>query len=200
MSVEFDRGSPGKFGWVSLPFFRLSGSLPRARLSDTAARRSYKYVCIYIYIYICMYTYIHTHIYIYAYIYTYRYIIYVYICIQTYMYVYIYIYIYVCTYVYIYIYTYIYIYIYTYIHIYVAVHHIMAFVGCLCLSSEGGMIRLEALIELKFICSSFSSSNLSIRAFRTYPLIEHILTVPCRAIRGKSSDSRQQYLSQQYPP
>ena len=33
-----------------------------------------------------------------------------------------------------------------------------------------------------------------------HPLMEIIQTVPCRAIRGKSSDSRQQYLSQQYPP
>ena len=45
-----------------------------------------------------------------------------------------------------------------------------------------------------------SSSNFSIRAFRAYPLIEIRQTVPCRAIRGKSSDSRQQYLSQQHPP
>ena len=39
--------------------------------------------------------------------------------------------------------------------------------------SEGGMIRL-------------SSSDLSIRAFRAYPLIEIRQTVPCRAIRGDS--------------
>ena len=37
-------------------------------------------------------------------------------------------------------------------------------------------------------------------AFRAYPLIEIIRAVRCRAIRGKSSDSRQQHLSQQYPP
>ena len=37
-------------------------------------------------------------------------------------------------------------------------------------------------------------------AFRAYPLIEIRQTAPCRAIRRKSSDSRQQYLSQQYPP
>ena len=55
-------------------------------------------------------------------------------------------------------------------------------------------------LELKFINLSFSSSNLLIRAFRAYPLIEIRPTVPCRAIRGNSSDSRQQYLSQQYPP
>ena len=47
---------------------------------------------------------------------------------------------------------------------------------------------------------SFSSSNLWIRYFRAYPFIETRPTVPCRAIRGKSSDSRQRYLSQQYPP
>ena len=34
------------------------------------------------------------------------------------------------------------------------------------------MFRLETLIELKFLNSSFSSSNVSIRAFRAYPLIE----------------------------
>ena len=39
--------------------------------------------------------------------------------------------------------------------------------------SEGGIIRLETLIELKF------------RVFRAYPLIEiRQSTVPCRAIRG----------------
>ena len=62
------------------------------------------------------------------------------------------------------------------------------------------MIRLETLAELEFINSSFSSSNLSIRAFRAYPLIELRQTVPRRAIRGKSSDSRQRYLTQRYPP
>ena len=66
--------------------------------------------------------------------------------------------------------------------------------------SEGGMIRLETLIELRFLNSSFSSSNFSIRAFRACPLFEIRQTFPCRAIRGKSSDSRQQYLSQQNPP
>ena len=62
------------------------------------------------------------------------------------------------------------------------------------------MIQLEALIELKLPNSSFSSSNFSIRAFPAYPLIEIKETVPCRTIRGKSSGSRQQYLSQQCPP
>ena len=65
---------------------------------------------------------------------------------------------------------------------------------------EGGMIWLEALVELQFIKSSFSNSNLSIRAFRAYPLIELRHAVPGQGIRGKSSDSRQHYLSQQYPP
>ena len=66
--------------------------------------------------------------------------------------------------------------------------------------SEGGMIWLQTLIELKLFNSRFSSSNFSIRVFRAYPLIDIRQTVPCRAIRGRSSDSRQQYLSQQYPP
>ena len=52
--------------------------------------------------------------------------------------------------------------------------------------SEGGMMRLETLVELKFLNSSFSSSNFSIRAFRAYPLVEIEQTVPCRAIRGNS--------------
>ena len=46
------------------------------------------------------------------------------------------------------------------------------------------------LFEVKFIS----------RAFRVCPLVEIRQTAPCQAIRGKSSDSRQQYLSQQYPP
>ena len=79
-----------------------------------------------------------------------------------------------------------------------------ATVGARCghgaLSSEGGMMRLETLIELKFLNSSFSSPNVSFRAFRACPLIETRQIVPCRAIRGKSSDSRQQYRSQQNPP
>ena len=54
---------------------------------------------------------------------------------------------------------------------------------------EGGMIRLETLIELKCLDSRFSSSNFPIRVFRAYPLIEIRQTVPCRAsraIRGSS--------------
>ena len=47
-------------------------------------------------------------------------------------------------------------------------------------------MRLETLIELKFIDSIFSSSNLSILYFRAYPLREIKQTVPCRAIRGNS--------------
>ena len=62
------------------------------------------------------------------------------------------------------------------------------------------MIWLETLIKLEFLDSICSTSNLYIRVVRAYPLIEIRQTAPCRAIRGKSSDSRQQYLSQQYPP
>ena len=64
------------------------------------------------------------------------------------------------------------------------------------------MTRLETLIELNFVNSTFSSSKFSIRALRACPLIEIRQTAPRRprrAIRGKSSDSKQQYLSQQYP-
>ena len=51
---------------------------------------------------------------------------------------------------------------------------------------KGEMIRLGALIDLKSLNSSFSSSNLSIRVVRAYPLIEIRLTILCRAIRGNS--------------
>ena len=57
------------------------------------------------------------------------------------------------------------------------------------LRSEGGMIRLETLISLRFLNSNFSSSSLSIRAFRAYPLIEIRQTVPRRAIRGISQSA-----------
>ena len=50
--------------------------------------------------------------------------------------------------------------------------------------SEGGMMRLEILVELKFLNSSFSG----LYSYRNY--IKHSL----------SSNLRQQYLSQQYPP
>ena len=62
------------------------------------------------------------------------------------------------------------------------------------------MTRSETLIDVKFLNSSFSSSFFLIQAFRACPLGEIRQTVPCRAVRGKSSDSRQQFLSQQYPP
>ena len=55
---------------------------------------------------------------------------------------------------------------------------------------ERGMILLETFIELKFL-------NVF---FRAYPFIAIRQTAPYQAIRGTSSDSRQQYLSQQYPP
>ena len=42
------------------------------------------------------------------------------------------------------------------------------------------------LFELKLFNSSCSSSNLSFRVVRAYPLIEIRQTVPCRAIRGNS--------------
>ena len=66
--------------------------------------------------------------------------------------------------------------------------------------SEGGMMRSETLVELNLLNSTSSSSNFSIRSFRAYSLVDIRQTVPCRAMRGKSSDSRQQYLSQQYHP
>ena len=71
----------------------------------------------------------------------------------------------------------------------------------MCALSEGGMTWLETLIELKFLNSCFSSSIFSqFELFELVLFIETRQAVPRRAIRGKSSDSRQQYLSQQYPP
>ena len=90
----------------------------------------------------------------------------------------------------------IYIYIYTYIHIYThicmynCVYYVLCIYICICAyvhtyiyiyiyrererdighSSEGSMIRLETLSELKDLNSSCSSSS----------------SVPCRAIRGSS--------------
>ena len=84
--------------------------------------------------------------------------------------------------------------IYTYIYIYIYTRMVAPPPG-----PEGGMIRLETLIELKSLNSSFSSSNCSIRVVRAYPLVELRQTAPCRAFRGKSSDSRQQHLSQGLP-
>ena len=52
------------------------------------------------------------------------------------------------------------------------------------------------LLERKYI----RKHTQQIRASRVYRLVEIRQTVPCRAIRGKSSDSRRQYISQQYPP
>ena len=45
-------------------------------------------------------------------------------------------------------------------------------------SSEGGMMRLETLIELKLLNS--------IRVVQACPLVEIRQTAPCRAIRGDS--------------
>ena len=52
--------------------------------------------------------------------------------------------------------------------------------------SEGGMILLDTLVELKVINSSFSSSICLIRVVRAYLLIEIRRAVPRRAIRGNS--------------
>ena len=89
---------------------------------------------------------------------------YIFIYLSLYTYIYICIYIYIYTYVYVYIYTYISLSLYIYIYI--------------------GMIRSETFIELKFLSSSFSSSNDSILTVRVCPLIEIKQTAPCRAIRG----------------
>ena len=121
-----------------------------------------------------------------------------YICIYIYIYIYVYVYVYMCVCVYIYIYMYVYIYIHiAWLRSLSSHFGIAASQRYACRYSEAGMIRLETLIELKFLNSSFSNSTFSIRVVRAYLLTEIIQTAPCRAIRGKSSDSRQQYLSQQ---
>ena len=107
-----------------------------------------------IYIYIYMYIHVHTHVYLY---------IYTHICI--YICVYIYIYIYICIYLSLYLSLSLYIYIY-----------ITRGQSETRKWSEGGMMRLETLIELK--CLNSSCSSLS--------SIEIEQTVPCRAIRGNS--------------
>ena len=52
--------------------------------------------------------------------------------------------------------------------------------------SEGRMIWLATLVELKFINLSCSNSILSIPAVRYVPPVDIRQTVPCRAIRGNS--------------
>ena len=89
----------------------------------------------------------------------------------------------------------IYIHIYIYIYIYICIR-----TWCSIIVRKGGRCGWRPS----------SSSNLSFRALRARisqfkllracPLVQIRQAVPCRAIRGKSSESRQQYLSQQYPP
>ena len=56
-------------------------------------------------------------------------------------------------------------------------------------SSEGeDDIRLESLVELEFINSSFSISNSSIRAFRAYPLVE-VRQFPVEQFEATASQS-----------
>ena len=65
---------------------------------------------------------------------------------------------------------------------------------------EGGMIRLKPSSSSNFSIRAFRAQICQFKFFRAYPLTEIRQAVPCRAIRGKTSESRQQYLSQQYPP
>ena len=58
--------------------------------------------------------------------------------------------------------------------------------------SEGGMMRSETLVDLKFGSSSFRANIFQFELFELVPLTELRQTVACRAIRGKSSSSRQQ--------
>ena len=147
--------------------------------------------------------------------------VYTYLSLSIYIYIYIerdMLYCMICLFVYECMRVYIYIYIYTHIHTCVShAHNIIANwirktieqqmtypcprpTQVVVWHAEGGMLRLETLIELKFVDSIFSSSNLWIRVFRACPLVDIRQTVPCRAMRDKSSDLSRQYLSQQYPP
>ena len=115
------------------------------------------------------------------------------------MYIYIHIYIYIYTYVYIYIYIYTYAYIYIYIYIYTHTctythnrHMIGIYASTLCPAGtpddtrKGGMIRLETLIELQILNSSFSSSFFLFEPFELIFLLKLLQTALCRAIRGNS--------------
>ena len=110
---------------------------------------------------------------------------------------YTYIHIHTCvTYIYIHVYIYIYIYIYICAYIYIYIYIYSAPLRTVCrgavvgvrvdVASEGGMIRLETLIELRCFISSCSSSNGSIRVARAHPLVDIRQAIPCRAIRGSS--------------
>ena len=101
-------------------------------------------------------------------------------------------YVYMCIYIYIYIerdviiavyvYTYIYImYIYIYIYIYripePPLHAMVPHSPFFLLLSEGGMIRLETLIELIFLNSSFSRSILLLKLGTQFPVEQFEATV-----------------------
>ena len=75
---------------------------------------------------------------------------------------------------------YVYIYIYTHIYIYI-------YIRGRALARGGDASPADREAE-------------GLRTVRKNPLVEIIPTVPCLAIRGKASDSRQRHLSQQYPP
>ena len=83
-----------------------------------------------------------------------------------------------------YIYISVYIHIYIYIYIYIHMHNLDGFMAVHKIVWKGGMIRSETLIELK--CRNSSCSSLP----------------PCWTQTNSflSSNSRQQFLSQQYPP
>ena len=83
------------------------------------------------------------------------------------------------------------VFIYIYIYIYI---HLEGHTGRLLRSqhsSEGGMIRLE---------NPYRAQIPQFELFDLVLLLKLDKTALCRAIPGKSSDLRQQYLSQQYPP
>ena len=113
-----------------------------------------------------------TDIYIYIYIYT-----------HTHIYIYIHIYIYVGMYVYMCVYMCMYVYAYAYIHMCIYIYTDS------CNRFKLGSVRSEPIPPMYIVQqypSPSSSSNLSIRVFRAYPLIENNQTVIYRAIRADS--------------
>ena len=102
---------------------------------------------------------------------------------------YVYLYVYVCMYIYIYIYIFIHIiYTHTYSSIVICMYIYIYIHRCTYLSLYVYMYiyiyndKVGTLTERKFLNSSFSSSDFSIRAFRAYPLVEIRQAIPERPV------------------
>ena len=148
---------------------------------EAAVVRALRYVRVYIHIYIYIYVYIHTYVYIHIYIYTH---------------------------IYIRMYTHIYIYIaYIYMRIYIIIIIIIIIISCIiCIIVQEKPLACEhcgaeRIFEFQVRKGGWcgrkpsSSSNFSIRAFRAY-----VRFLRLKTSTSLSSNSRQRYLSQRYPP